>query len=473
MQVFKSAIRAILVALIATVAVVVAAAAGLILLAAAIGDPALKEPLDKAVAWAETWAGGNLRALWKTIELWSASLKPYADVIKPLHDIGAFSAAVLIAVISVLSRHKLKLKYQRIQEALSGEETEPWLFHTPQRYKYRKENRFTRWVRRLLGRQKPNRKTKYICIYNQKGGVGKTTLATNLAAYFDRKRGKKTLAIDLDHQGSLSGAVLTACDIEDVDSSVDELLTENITGAEVIELSTGLQPKLQETRIIPAFLPFGRLENKVMLEWLINDNFTTDIRHLVAKAVRTPEVEDNFDVVIFDCPPRMTTGTVNAICASTHLLLPSPLTKTDTEAIGPTLKNVKKLKSKLNPDLQLLGVVKLTREENRLFEAEQLALKLVQQALDVEGWGDYCIFNRSIPRLAAINKVAGTDIPYLTDRPFRELFDKLGDEIAAVLWPEEAEKQGSPGGPSGDPPGGDDPRTHLQPVPDQFRQAAE
>ncbi len=109
--------RLVICGLFAIVSIAVACVVGSALLLAAAGEPALAN-------WLELMAlrtGGLTAELWAYVRHASAALKPYAEIIKPLHDIGAFSIAVLIAVFTFLSRHQLKKKFERIKEALGGE----------------------------------------------------------------------------------------------------------------------------------------------------------------------------------------------------------------------------------------------------------------------------------------------------------------------------------------------------------------
>jgi cellulose biosynthesis protein BcsQ len=372
--------------------------------------------------------------LWEGVTSVSTFLKPYAEVVNPINELTGFLIATVVALYQFVSNRLLKLKLERVEKAVSAGEDEPWLLYNPHPYKEK---------RGLFHEVLPNeRNTKYVCLYNQKGGVGKTTLAMNFAAYLDKK-GYHVLLVDLDYQGSLSSAMLSACDIPSVESKINELFEKNLTGDEAIGLATSLaqtrsivkkEIKLPHTQIITSYYPFGKLENKLHLKWLIDDKFKIDIRHILARGVCTAEARRKFDVVIFDCPPRLTTGTVNAICASTHLLVPTILDNLSTEAVGPTIQAAKKLMTKLNPDLQLLGAIgNLTRLEE-LNATEREALLILRQALEVDGWGDRHVFKRTIPRRAAVSNVAGEDIAYLNKKEdFYKLFDELGDELVAAL----------------------------------------
>jgi cellulose biosynthesis protein BcsQ len=158
----------------------------------------------------------------------------------------------------------------------------------------------------------------------------------------------------------------------------------------------------------------------------------------------TSEVREAFDVVIFDVPPRLSTGTIGALCSSTHLLLPTILNKMSAQTVAPTLDSLKVLSDHLNPDLELLGVVASLTLENRLAPAELIAKHSVQASLEAisKGLDTWTkgreIFHRNIPRRqAVVNAISANQFPYLYDADFRALFNELGDEISQRLWPSE------------------------------------
>jgi chromosome partitioning protein len=344
-----------------------------------------------------------------------------------------FAAAITVLSITLsifhyLKNRKLNQKLKTIQERLSGEWEELWLLHNPRPYV--PEKSISDWILRRP-KEVAALDQKRICIFNQKGGVGKTTLAINLAAYFDQ-RGKKTLLIDLDYQGSLSDAVLSAIDSDEVDSKVDALFSEpQPTSAGVSSLEKSLNPKLPNTRIITSFLSFGKLENRLMMRWLIDDGYN-DLRHVLARAL--PKMRE-FDVIIFDCPPRLTTGTINALCAATDVLIPTVLNPMSTRSVAPTLGNLRKLTAELNPTIRLLGVVgNLTRQRDRS-PKENIQFQEISTLLH-DRWGrDAQMFDRTIPRREVVGQ---GDIAYLgsdqAHHDFRLLFDQLGGEIADRLW---------------------------------------
>jgi AAA domain len=77
-------------------------------------------------------------------------------------------------------------------------------------------------------------------------------------------------------------------------------------------------------------------------------------------------VSDTFDIALIDTPPRLTAGTINALCSSTHLLIPTVFDKLSAEAVGTFVKGVHVLQTHLNPMIELLGVGTLTYQQAEL-----------------------------------------------------------------------------------------------------------
>jgi cellulose biosynthesis protein BcsQ len=384
--------------------------------------------------------------LWGQVTLASKKVEPYANILRPLHDMFVVTAAVVFGFFQFVTKRNLKHKLDQIQQAMKAGEDQPWLLEKPT-----KRSQTKRWS--PFGKPASDeRDTKYLCIYNQKGGVGKTMLAMNLAAYLDRNN--DVLLLDMDYQGSLSSAMLAACEIRGSPSQINELFDEEERPDpyDVINKATSLhwtraiiesekKEKLPRTKIITCHYPFLKLENQLTMRWLVEDDFEFDLRYRVADVVRTQAVRKKFDVVIFDCPPRLTMGTINALCASTHLIIPTILDFQSAPPVDLTLQSLKDIKRRLNDDLKLLGVVG-NRNYNRnaetlddLVPAEKIALNTVKQALAgaVDTWGQGRVFQKAIPRVAAVTRAVGEDVPYLADRKFSTLFNQLGDEIADAL----------------------------------------
>jgi chromosome partitioning protein len=196
----------------------------------------------------------------------------------------------------------------------------------------------------------------------------------------DKKLEKDVLLVDLDYQGSVSNMMLLASGITQVRSDIDNLFDAEATGADVLRNTIPLEQRLSRTRLVSAFNQFRRTENRLMLRWLIEDKHSRDIRHALAQVMWSQEVRRRFDVVIFDAPPRFTMGTVAAIAASTHVLIPTGLDKLSAEAVGPALATIKLLKAKLNPRLKLLGVVGNLSRQDKLNPVEEEALEIVRRA---------------------------------------------------------------------------------------------
>ncbi|PIE03665.1 MAG: chromosome partitioning protein [Acidobacteria bacterium] len=179
-----------------------------------------------------------------------------------------------------------------------------------------------------------------ISIANQKGGVGKTTTAINLASALTLSK-KKVLLIDLDPQGNSTMSYVESREELRV-STYNWFVDPSETISSVIQstVCSGLD-------IAPATLSLAKVEQQLQGD-LEAPYFLKDI---------LCEVRKSYDIIIIDTPPTLGLLTVNALVASTHLIIPIQSSYFAMEGTDDLLDTIDKIKKRTNPNLELLGVV--------------------------------------------------------------------------------------------------------------------
>ena len=181
---------------------------------------------------------------------------------------------------------------------------------------------------------------KKICIFNQKGGVGKTTTNINLCAYLAME-GYKVLTIDIDPQGNTTSGL--GLDKRNLEFSMYDVLTSNVSLSDVI-LKSEL---IQNLYIAPATMELAGAEVEVINR--------ADRETILLNEIN--KVQDQFDFIFIDCPPSLGVLTINALTAVDSVLIPIQCEFYALEGVGQLINTVQLVKKSLNKSLDIEGVI--------------------------------------------------------------------------------------------------------------------
>ena len=245
-----------------------------------------------------------------------------------------------------------------------------------------------------------------IAVANQKGGVGKTTTTINLSAAL-AEQGKKVLLVDLDPQGNATSGV-----------GVDKRNLENT----VYELFVG-RTTLDECLLETDFLNLSVLPANINLSGAEIDLIDMENREYHLKDI-LQQIKDDYDFILIDCPPSLNMLTVNAMTAADTVLVPIQCEYYALEGLSQLIHTINLVKKRLNPHLQLEGVV-FTMYDARTKLSMQV-VENVKQTLKEN------IYNTIIPRSIKLAEAPSYGMPitaYAPTSPGADAYRLLAMEV--------------------------------------------
>ena len=226
---------------------------------------------------------------------------------------------------------------------------------------------------------------KTFCIANQKGGVGKTTTAVNLAAGLVAQR-QRVLLVDLDPQGNATMG--SGIDKSSIKRGVYHVLIGIASATEAIQFS-----KESGYSVLPANRDLAGAE--------------VELVELEGREVRLKnalnELADQYDFILIDCPPALSLLTLNGLCAANGVVVPMQCEYFALEGLSDLVNTIKQVHANLNPDLKIIGLLRV------MFDARVTLQQQVSEQLNIH-FGDK-VFKTIIPRNVRLAEAPSFGLP--------------------------------------------------------------
>ena len=227
--------------------------------------------------------------------------------------------------------------------------------------------------------------TKFFCIANQKGGVGKTTTTINLAAAL-AKLGQRVLLVDLDPQGNAT-----------MGSGVDK----HSLPSTVYHVLLGLKP-IKAAIIQPPEVGYSLLAANRDLAGAEIEMVDLERREYRLKDA-LKEVQDNYDYILIDCPPSLSMLTLNGLCSAQGVVIPMQCEYFALEGLTDLVNTIRSLHAHLNPELEIISILRV------MFDMRITLQQQVAEQLKAH-FGDK-VFNTVIPRNVRLAEAPSYGLP--------------------------------------------------------------
>ena len=235
---------------------------------------------------------------------------------------------------------------------------------------------------------------KIIAVANQKGGVGKTTTAINLAAAL-AEAGKRVLVVDLDPQGNASTGL--GIDLDDRENTTYELLLADVDLRDIIQ-----ETNFEGLCIVPATVDLSSAD----IELLSNEKRS----FLLHDALRQTQMDGfSFDFILIDCPPSLNLLTVNAMIAAHSVLVPLQSEFFALEGLSQLMLTIREVRQSGNKELRIEGIV-LTMYDRRNNLSQQVEHDARSNLGDL-------VFQTMIPRNVRVSEAPSFAMPVLSYDP--------------------------------------------------------